>query len=171
MLEYWEVTYLRWIPTQSTWMISETQKRHITMCIYLYMQYASIYHIIYAYMSRLSIYIYVYIYTYYIHTYIYVGHILYLIVDYTIWYDTTWYWYLVTYVYEYDYIYTHTYIEPGLTVADLAGNHLCTWAEISLFRVQVSVGQVPWNTQFRIGTLCSNYRLCGIPFKERKYGW
>ena len=108
MLEYWEVTYLRWIPTQSTWMISETQKRHITMCIYLYMQYASIYHIIYAYMSRL--YIYMYIYTYYIHTYIYVGHILYLIVDYTIWYDTTWYWYLVTYVYEYDSIYIYTHI-------------------------------------------------------------
>lgn len=38
---------------------------HYKVCIYIYMQYASIYHIIYAYMSRL--------YIYYIHTYIYVN--------------------------------------------------------------------------------------------------
>ena len=113
-----------------------------------------------------------YIYIIFIHTYMSTIQWTYSIFDSRlhdmIWYDLI---LIFSHLCVWIWLYIYTYIEPGLTVADLAGNHLCTWAEISLFRVQVSVGQVPWNTQFRIGTLCSNYRLCGIPFKERKYGW
>ena len=107
MLEYWEVTYLRWIPTQSTWMISETQKRHITRCVYIYI--CSMRLSIISYMHICLDYIYIYI--IFIHTYMSTIQWTYSIFDSRL-HDMIWYDLILIFshlcVWIWLYIYTHT---------------------------------------------------------------